>query len=782
MPARIVTTITSAPAVFVNWCIIRVTSSPNLLSVYLPLLSCKRALKLTQDLLTSDDALKILPFHKSDLEDVLKIEVNSFSEPFEANYFHNALRGNNVAIYTVKKLNVVNGYIALQREKEYTLLTKVAVREACRGAGVGSALIAFAIHMTRQWHLAKIMLQCRGTNRPAISLFLRLGFQTTEWLWNYDLEGDGLEMACDVNCKEASDGVDYWRVVLQNLPLARQLSVKIGGRDNKGACTGWEGSDFCFAGWALSFTVDEYDNVCGTCHNDVPSAPTKTLSGTYNRRNGAIDITAKFSSSECHTVRYTGLLARGKLCVVDMHKSRKNGQARGIVVIEEKEPTGRLAPPAVRKLYGYDAKVEREKVLGSASIVEVGRTTDPAPSSTPLAEDGVGGDQGGFGTCTMWGVMGALCQLLSLDYNIQCELATLTSTVIAIGFDAATDFVHLIEELNSRMGAKKLQFSGKDKGGVVLMTFKIRYTLVNSADQMRQLQYPTYEPVVDKVPIVGGIVVGQRTTPTGQHGSHLVHAAYWLRKPTSTIECINSWGASDRFLRVPGSIYPSFLESAVLTVDEVQVRRSSDGSWSAAPPTQLRKGNFKELAGLYTKDATTVRGEQHLLVEANGRVFSYEGTPGSWMFNDNISFCDGLCYFEGWMLDTSLSTLQQLLWRSTPTAIAQGNSRDPNEVVTWTHRSWEDNLNGTYLRSSTGTRGCRKLQVSNNLVTIEEGTDWSDGGRIEYGRDKKITFKGWVLDKDLSNSSALHWFSTKDSVVMGSSLHVGEHAVWTRLM
>ncbi|KAH3766904.1 hypothetical protein Pelo_1227 [Pelomyxa schiedti] len=88
------------------------------------------------------------------------------------------------------------------------------------------------------------------------------------------------------------------------------------------------------------FQVDENDNVYGTCRNDNdPSAPTKTLSGTYNRRTGALDATATFSSPwEGYTVRYTGSLARDQLCVIDMHNSMNDkGKGRGIVVFEEKD-------------------------------------------------------------------------------------------------------------------------------------------------------------------------------------------------------------------------------------------------------------------------------------------------------------------------------------------------------------------------------------------------------------------------------------------------------------
>ncbi|KAH3743895.1 hypothetical protein Pelo_14719 [Pelomyxa schiedti] len=93
-----------------------------------------------------------------------------------------------------------------------------------------------------------------------------------------------------------------------------------------------------FVGWRVE-QVNENDHVYRTSHlNDDPSAQTKTLSGTYNRLTGALDATATFSSPlEDYTVRYTGSLASGELCVIDMHNSENHKcKGRGIVVIEEK--------------------------------------------------------------------------------------------------------------------------------------------------------------------------------------------------------------------------------------------------------------------------------------------------------------------------------------------------------------------------------------------------------------------------------------------------------------
>ncbi|KAH3762096.1 hypothetical protein Pelo_6067 [Pelomyxa schiedti] len=126
----------------------------------------------------------------------------------------------------------------------------------------------------------------------------------------------------------------------------RKISVRIGGKDNKGAATiwapqtEWTEKDYVTPGWALAFEVDEGNNVYGTCRNDDdPSAPTKTLSGTYSRHTGALDVTATFSSPwEGYTVHYTGTLIQGQMCVLDTRNSEdNNGKARGIVVMEEKD-------------------------------------------------------------------------------------------------------------------------------------------------------------------------------------------------------------------------------------------------------------------------------------------------------------------------------------------------------------------------------------------------------------------------------------------------------------
>ncbi|KAH3714550.1 hypothetical protein Pelo_18940 [Pelomyxa schiedti] len=127
----------------------------------------------------------------------------------------------------------------------------------------------------------------------------------------------------------------------------RKISVRIGGKDNKGAATEWSQQtewtekDFNILGWELVFEVDEYNTVNGTYSTDDPSAPTKTMTGVYSRRTGELDTTATFSAPSVewrYAYHYTGTLRQGQMCVLDTNDSNGNsGQARGIVVMEEKD-------------------------------------------------------------------------------------------------------------------------------------------------------------------------------------------------------------------------------------------------------------------------------------------------------------------------------------------------------------------------------------------------------------------------------------------------------------
>ncbi|KAH3757228.1 hypothetical protein Pelo_10958 [Pelomyxa schiedti] len=193
----------------------------SILSASEPFQKTEEATKQPRPLPPANASIEIVQFAWDHAPDVLRIEKESFHKPYEESYFYESLQGNNVDIHVAILDSQVCGYIALQYKKKATHIASVAVSKASRGSGVGGALVAFSIHVARQRHLPKVMLQCSVFNRPAISLYYRFGFQPTQWLPDYyhDENEDGLLMSCDVECREASEGVDYWQVVLKKLHI-----------------------------------------------------------------------------------------------------------------------------------------------------------------------------------------------------------------------------------------------------------------------------------------------------------------------------------------------------------------------------------------------------------------------------------------------------------------------------------------------------------------------------------------------------------------------------------
>ncbi len=125
---------------------------------------------------TKCEFFKVQNLNDEDLEDVLKIEKDSFSHPWSKQLFLEELgNSSSLCLKAVGQDEGVFGYIMLRKIVDEVHLLNIAVKKEARNKGVAKALISEA-----QKHFADllcIVLEVRVSNKPAIELYKKLGFE-----------------------------------------------------------------------------------------------------------------------------------------------------------------------------------------------------------------------------------------------------------------------------------------------------------------------------------------------------------------------------------------------------------------------------------------------------------------------------------------------------------------------------------------------------------------------------------------------------------------------------
>lgn len=138
------------------------------------------------------------------LDQVLKIEEQSFPSPWSANAFSSELLQNSFAYYIVAVFNQkVVGYTGMWVILDEAHITNLAVSPEYRMNKIGRALMLEMIRRAVLMGISKMTLEVRPSNRAARNLYTSLGFEekglrkryysdTNEdaiVMWKYDLAG-----------------------------------------------------------------------------------------------------------------------------------------------------------------------------------------------------------------------------------------------------------------------------------------------------------------------------------------------------------------------------------------------------------------------------------------------------------------------------------------------------------------------------------------------------------------------------------------------------------------
>jgi ribosomal-protein-alanine N-acetyltransferase len=113
-----------------------------------------------------------------DIDDVLKIEHESFTLPWSRDAFINELTNNRFALYIVlEDGEKVIGYCGVWVIADEAHITNIALLPEYRGRKLGEALLTKVMEVAKQLGAEKMTLEVRVSNNVAQGLYRKLGFK-----------------------------------------------------------------------------------------------------------------------------------------------------------------------------------------------------------------------------------------------------------------------------------------------------------------------------------------------------------------------------------------------------------------------------------------------------------------------------------------------------------------------------------------------------------------------------------------------------------------------------
>jgi len=133
--------------------------------------------------------VKIKKMTEKDIDQVLKIEKESFNSPWSRHSFLRDINDNSYSIYlTAQTEDKVVGYIGSWLLIDELHITNLAVAPEYRQQGIATKLLKKVINMVENdssAQLSLITLEVRESNQAAIKLYQKLGFSRVKMRPNY---------------------------------------------------------------------------------------------------------------------------------------------------------------------------------------------------------------------------------------------------------------------------------------------------------------------------------------------------------------------------------------------------------------------------------------------------------------------------------------------------------------------------------------------------------------------------------------------------------------------
>jgi len=112
-----------------------------------------------------------------DIDDVLKVEAASFTEPWPKEIFHQEIKNNDYAYYFVVQLdNRIIGYAGMWFVIDDAQITNIAILPEYRGKKIGEKLFEYTCQQAMKMGVKRLSLEVRMSNVIAQNLYKKFGF------------------------------------------------------------------------------------------------------------------------------------------------------------------------------------------------------------------------------------------------------------------------------------------------------------------------------------------------------------------------------------------------------------------------------------------------------------------------------------------------------------------------------------------------------------------------------------------------------------------------------
>lgn len=136
---------------------------------------------------------------EQDIFEVLKIEEESFSDPWTENMFSSLTSSNIYKSFVAEENGQILGYVSVIATFYVFEIMNLAVKKDCRNLGIGKSLMEKALLTAKEYKADKALLEVRKSNFKAQSLYVKLGFKIDGCRQGYYPDGeDALLMSLDL--------------------------------------------------------------------------------------------------------------------------------------------------------------------------------------------------------------------------------------------------------------------------------------------------------------------------------------------------------------------------------------------------------------------------------------------------------------------------------------------------------------------------------------------------------------------------------------------------------
>ena len=129
--------------------------------------------------------MKIRPMADKDIDQVCEIENNIFSTPWSHNSFTTSIASKDNVYLVAEEEGKILGYCGLWGTADEGQITNVAVKKEFRKKAIGFSMIKILMEYGKDIGLNAFTLEVRVSNKAAINLYHKLGFEDCGVRKNY---------------------------------------------------------------------------------------------------------------------------------------------------------------------------------------------------------------------------------------------------------------------------------------------------------------------------------------------------------------------------------------------------------------------------------------------------------------------------------------------------------------------------------------------------------------------------------------------------------------------